>query len=59
MTTEDELKVLRQMEVLATRLLQSTDPLTASQYRLLHGRVTALIAVLAVHEADCITGSPS
>jgi hypothetical protein len=52
MTTEQELGTLRQMESLALSLAQSTDPLAASQYRLLHGRITALIAVLAANPAE-------
>lgn len=41
---ERELDLLISMLSLARELLESRDPLMVSQYRHLHGRITALIA---------------
>ena len=41
-----ELQILIGMLAEARQLLESDDPLMHSQYQLLHGRITALIAVL-------------
>jgi hypothetical protein len=46
MTREQELALLRQIETQAARLLDSPDALMSGQYRHLHGRITALIAIL-------------
>ena len=42
--TERELDILMSMLSLSRELLLSRDPLMLSQYRHLHGRITALIA---------------
>lgn len=44
-----ELDILKAMRAQARALLSSEDPLMASQYRHLYGRITALIAV-----KDCL-----
>lgn len=46
MTREGELALLRRIEAQAALLLDSPDALMAGQYRHLHGRITALIAIL-------------
>ncbi len=44
MSHDQELQVLRDLRERAEILLRSEDPLMASQYRHLYGRITALIA---------------
>ncbi len=46
MNREEELALLRRIETQAARLLDTPDALMAGQYRHLHGRISALIAIL-------------
>jgi hypothetical protein len=46
MNREEELALLRRIEMQAARLLDTPDALMAGQYRHLHGRISALIAIL-------------
>ena len=52
MTVEDEIRLLREMLDRAEALSSSGDPLMSSQYGLLRGRITALLAQLAATEAE-------
>ncbi len=46
MNRQEELALLRRIETQARALLDSPDALMSGQYRHLHGRITALIAIL-------------
>jgi len=53
MKREDELQVLHSLAAQTAMLMETNDALMAGQYSHLHGRITALIAVLATTQQEC------
>lgn len=56
MSVDDQIRLLVEMLERAKALSASGDPLMSSQYQLLHGRITALLAQLAITESEITRG---